>query len=73
MVADCIRRCHQVWLATPGRNGRPRKDSNVRRLRPDYSFVKPITEEGKTIIDEYCAGWLEQYRENWSILGLPEA
>ncbi len=31
-VADCIRLCHQVWLDTPGREGRPHKDSSVRRL-----------------------------------------
>ena len=72
VVAHCIRRCHLVWLNTPGKGGRPHKDSNVRRLLPDYSFIKPITEEGKIIIDLYRAGWLDSYRENWGILGLPE-
>ena len=73
VVADCIRLCHQVWLDTPGKRGRPHKDSNVRRLLPDYSFIKPITEKGKTIINPYRSGWLERYRENWSILDLPES
>lgn len=73
VVADCIKRCHQVWLETPGRSGRPHKDSNVRRLRPDYSSIKPTTQEGKAIIDEYRLGWLDRYREEWGILGLPEA
>ena len=72
VVADCIQRCHQVWLDTPGKYGQAHKDSNVRRLLPDYSNVKPITEEGTAIIDQYRTGWLEPYRENWSILGLPE-
>ena len=72
-VADHIRQCHQVWLETPGRSGRPHKDSNVRRLRPDYSSIKPVSDSGKAIIDQYRAGWLTPYRENWSILGLPEA
>lgn len=72
VVADCIRRCHQVWLDTPGRGGRPHKDSNIRKLYLDYSFIKPITEDGKSIIDQYRVGWLNQYHENWRILGLPE-
>lgn len=73
VVADCIRLCHKVWLDTPGRGGRPHKDSNVRRLRPDYSSIKPISKDGKEIVDQYRSGWLDRYRENWSILGLPEA
>ena len=73
VVADSIRRCHEVWLATPGKNGRPHKDSDTRRLVPDNSHIKPITPQGKTVIDEYRSGWLDQYRENWSILSLPEA
>ena len=73
VVADCIRDCHQVWLETPGQGGRPHKDSSVRRLLPDYSNVRPVTNEGKAIIEQYQAGWMDPYRENWSILGLPEA
>ena len=73
VVADCIRLCHQVWLDTPGKGGRPHKDSDVRRLKPDYSYIKPITKKGKTIINPYRSGWLDQYREKWSILGLPES
>ena len=73
VVAACIRDCHRVWLDTPGKGGRPHKDSKVRRLRPDYSNIKPNTEEGGNTIDQYGSGWLEPYRENWSILGLPEA
>ncbi|MDE0039104.1 MAG: hypothetical protein OXU77_16365 [Gammaproteobacteria bacterium] len=72
VVADCIKRCHQVWLDTPGRSGHPHKDSNVRRLRPDHSSINPITQEGKAIIDEYRLGWLDQYREEWGILGCPK-
>ena len=73
VVADCIRLCHKVWLDTSGKGGRLHKDSNVRRLLPDYSFIKPITEEGETIINQYRSGWLDPYRENWSKLGLPES
>ena len=73
VVADCIRDSHRIWLDTPGRGGRPHKDSSVRRLRPDYSNIEPITEEGRNTLSQYAAGWLERYRENWGILGLPEA
>ncbi|MDE2790012.1 MAG: hypothetical protein OXI81_06275 [Paracoccaceae bacterium] len=73
VVADCIRNTHRVWLDTPGKAGRPHKDSNVRRLLPDYSSIKPSTEEGRDTIDQYSFGWLEPWRENWSVLGLPEA
>ena len=73
VVADSIRRCHQVWLDTPGKGGRAHKVHDLRRLVPDNSYIKPITEKGKSIIDQYSAGWMDPYRENWSILGLPEA
>ena len=49
------------------------KDINVCRLLPDYSNIKPNTEKGRNIIGRYRTGWLEPYRDNWSILGLPEA
>ena len=72
-VADCIRLCHRVWLDTPGRGGRPHKDSNVRELRSDHSFIKPVSEKDRAIVDRYRSGWLTPYREKWSILELPEA
>lgn len=73
VVADCIRDCHRVWFDTPGKGGRPHKDSNVRRLSPDHSHIKPNTEEGRKTVDRYRLGWLDRYLENWSILRLPEA
>ncbi len=73
-VADCLQRTHKAWLETPGRKGRLHKDNDVRALRVDhYSSVKPITDEAKELTEKYRAGWLEPYRDNWSILGLPEA
>lgn len=73
VVADCIKRCHRVWLDTPGRGGRQHRDSNLRRLMPDHSYIRPVTEEGSLVVNQYGAGWLEPYRENWGILGLPPA
>lgn len=72
VVAACIRDCHRVWLDTPGKGGRAHKDSNVRRLLPDYSDIKPNTQKGRNTVNRYRLGWLERYRENWSILELPE-
>lgn len=72
IVADCIRSCHEVWLSTPGRNGNAHNDSKVRRLLPDYSNINPVTARNIAIIDNYRSGWLDRYRENWGVLGLPE-
>jgi hypothetical protein len=60
VVADVIRRSHQVWLATPGKAGQQRKDSDFRRFLPDYDRMGlPIG----------CgAGWLDLYREAWRLI-----
>ena len=73
VVANCIRRCHRVWLDTPGRDGRPHKDNNVRELRSDHSYIKPASEKDRATIEPYRSGWMASYRENWSILGRPKA
>lgn len=72
-VADCLKRCHKAWLEAPGRGGRPHKDTSIRQLLPDNSHIKPPSVKGKAAISEYSNTWLEQYRENWGVLGLPEA
>jgi hypothetical protein len=58
VVATALRETHQAWLAAPGRNGKPHKDSDVRRLLPHY----PIMGE------RYPVGWLDRYYEAWSLL-----
>lgn len=35
-VAETLMSSHRVWLATPGKAGQQRKDSNSRRLLPHY-------------------------------------
>lgn len=60
IVADVIKRSHETWLSSPGKKGQERKDTKFRRFLPDY---------GKTGVEIGCgAGWLEPYREGWSIL-----
>ncbi len=71
-VADSLKRCHSAWLESPGRDGRPHRDSNIRRLKPDHSNINAINTEGKAAIADYSNGWLEKYREKWSILRLPK-
>jgi len=58
IVAEAIRSSHQTWLSNPGAHGHVRKDSNVRRLLPDYTRLM-----GRDT--PYKAGWLDRYRENW--------
>jgi hypothetical protein len=63
-VADALTRSHKKWLETPGKNGRKRKDSVMRRLLPDYPRVF-----GK-MDNPFPAGWLDPYRDAWKLLGL---
>ena len=54
VVAETIRDDHAKWLATPGKNGQPHKDTDGRRLRTE-TFTKPD-------------GWMDEYFENWKLL-----
>jgi len=71
-VADSLKRCHDAWLESPGRNGQAHNETNMRRLKPDHLNYDPPSSEGKVAIAEYSNGWLDHYREKWSVLGLPE-
>jgi hypothetical protein len=58
VVADVVRRSHTSWLSLPGKGGRVRQDSKVRRLLPIYPHE----------VDGFPPGWLERYRERWDYL-----
>lgn len=62
IVADAISKSHDVWLSNPGKGGRQRKDSAVRRFLPDYAYAYGPLE------NPYPIGWLERYREAWGLL-----
>lgn len=62
VIADVLSYVHPTWLAIPGKNGREHRDSNVRRLVPDYS--RYLGER----CGQYGPGWLECYREAWHLL-----
>jgi hypothetical protein len=54
-MAREVSRAHKAWLRTPGKNGKPHKDSEVRTvaLPPRKSFL----------------GWaIEEYREKWNFI-----
>ena len=58
VVADVLVKTHRAWLATPGKGGRPPKDSKMRRILP--WLPSPIP--------GYEGSWLEAYRERWDLL-----
>ena len=63
-VAKVLRETHEVWLTTPGARGQSRKDSNYRRLVPDYSYAyKPQP-------PAYARGWMDPYKSAWHLLGI---
>jgi hypothetical protein len=59
-VASAVRESHALWLATPGKQGQRRKDSNMRRFLPNYDKVGLDIGKGD--------GWLENYREAWHLV-----
>ena len=67
IVAEAVEKTDDVWLALPGKKGQAHKDTGMRRLMPDFS--KTIKSESP-IIKKYSAGWMDQYKDNWEILGL---
>lgn len=64
IIAEVLFKAHRKWLATPGKKGRPRKDSVMRRLTPDYTRIFGNED------NPYPKGWLDQYRDAWYILNL---
>lgn len=58
-VAAAVKGSHALWLATPGKRGQERNDSNMRRFLPDYSKVG--LDIGRP------PGWLDPYREAWHL------
>lgn len=64
VVADALTLSHRTWLDTPGKNGRLRKDGEMRRLLPDYSRIFGLKN------NLYPMGWLDTYRDAWHLLKL---
>ena len=67
VVAAALRETYQVWLSLPGKAGRTHIDSKMRRLVPDYSRTIKLKH---LAINSRSAGWMEEYRERWDLIGL---
>jgi hypothetical protein len=64
-VAEVIGTAHRAWLSNPGKNGRIRQDSSVRRLLPDYAYAfRP----GPNL---YPMGWLNEFLNRWDLIPVP--
>lgn len=62
VVAAALAKTHRCWLTRPGKGGRAHRDTDLRRLVPDYSVYLGSD------CGEYGGGWLECYREAWKLL-----
>lgn len=59
-VAKVLRESHAFWISQPGRNGKERNDTSMRRFEPDYSWVPNLKQK-------HSDGWLDQYYESWNL------
>lgn len=65
-VARVLAESHAAWLSNPGKGGRQRKQTAMRRLVPDYTYAfKPQP-------NPYPSGWMDEYRDAWHLIGLDE-
>lgn len=67
IVADVLSGAHKLWRELPGKNGKEHNDTDMRRLLPDY---KKTLKVDHLFTKNYGAGWLDEYKENWKLLGL---
>ena len=72
VVAEACRVSHEIWLQTVGINGRPHKDSDMRRLLPKYDLNDrmQLTEEQSLFMQSHAEAWLEQYRNAWHLISV---
>lgn len=56
-VAAIVKKSHEDWTSSPGRNGQKRNETTMRRIKPVYSDSPSIPKD-----------WMEAYRNNWDVL-----
>ena len=59
IVAKVLIKSYQAWLHKPGKGGKPHKDHDMRRLRPDYSDLD---------LQGYGPDWLKSYKDAWHLV-----
>jgi len=57
-LGQVVSLAHAIWLATPGKGGKPDAQNDLRRVQPRYGFEVP----------GFPDGWLEEYREQLELL-----
>ncbi len=69
-VAKVIREQHRVWLGGTTKAGKPRNDSDTRKLLHCYrpTQYKPFDRKGEAFVASHGEGWLEDYLEAWDTL-----
>jgi hypothetical protein len=69
-VAQACSVSHQIWLQTPGLNGRPHGQSELRRLLPKYlrNERMNLSAEQESFMRTHAEGWMEQYRNAWHLI-----
>lgn len=61
-VAHIMAESHKSWLSTPKADGTAKKDTEIRSLLKDYNYLNTPDAQ------DFKAGWLEVYRNNWDLL-----
>lgn len=56
VVAKVVSESHATWLSTPGKGGKPHKDTDLRRIITEYKNMR---------LRSAPPGWIEQYKEKW--------
>ncbi|MEY4990173.1 MAG: hypothetical protein RIS08_399 [Actinomycetota bacterium] len=54
VIASAIKLDHEIWLATPGKNGKPHNPTQMRRIRRQSLGQ--------------LEGWLDPYLERWDLI-----
>ncbi len=62
IVAETLEITHRTWLSRPGKHAQQRRDSDFRRLMPDF------THNCGDQAAPYIQGWLDPYKEAWHLL-----
>ena len=58
-VSKVIKASYKAWLNTPGKKGQQHNETVMRWMSSDYSWKVPGVEPG----------WMDEYLENWELLG----
>jgi hypothetical protein len=56
VVAKVVTESHATWLNTPGKGGKPHKNTDLRRIITEYKNMR---------LRSAPPGWIEQYKEKW--------